>query len=110
MPTYEYRCTNCGEHLEVVQSFTDEPLGECPNCGKKALRKVFSPVGIVFKGSGFYKTDSRGGGKGGSRKTKEKEKETTSSSSGSSSSSESSSSDSSSSSSSDSSKKDSKIA
>jgi len=51
MPTYEYRCTNCGEHLEVVQSFTDEPLGECPNCGKKALRKVFSPVGIVFKGS-----------------------------------------------------------
>ncbi|HYT40154.1 MAG TPA: FmdB family zinc ribbon protein [Acidimicrobiia bacterium] len=109
MPTYEYRCTDCEEHLEVVQSFSDDPLTRCPNCGGQ-LRKVFSPVGIVFKGSGFYKTDSRGGGKGGSRKTKEKEKETTSSSSGSSSSSDSSSSDSSSSSSSDSSKKDSKIA
>src|SRR2546423_2538900 len=108
MPTYEYRCTDCEEHLEVVQSFSDDPLTRCPNCGGQ-LRKVFSPVGIVFKGSGFYKTDSPGGGKGGSRKTKEKEKETTSSSSGSSSSSESSAADSSSSSSSDSSKKDSKI-
>jgi putative FmdB family regulatory protein len=106
MPTYEYRCTNCDEHLEVVQSFSDEPLTECPKCGGP-LRKVFSPVGIVFKGSGFYKTDSRGG-KGGSRKTKEKE--TTSASSSSSSSSSDSSSSSNSSSSSDSSKKDSKIA
>ena len=96
MPTYEYRCTSCDEHLEVVQSFKDEPLTKCPNCGKKALRKVFSPVGIVFKGSGFYKTDSRGGGKGAS---KAKEKETSSSSSSSSSDSSSSSSDSSSSSS-----------
>ena len=59
MPTYEYRCTNCEEHLEVVQSFSDDALTKCPNCGKKTLRKVFSPVGIVFKGSGFYKTDSR---------------------------------------------------
>ena len=82
MPTYEYRCTACDEHLEVVQSFKDEPLTKCPNCGKKALRKVFSPVGIVFKGSGFYKTDSRGGGKG--KSSKPKESESTSSSSGSS--------------------------
>jgi putative FmdB family regulatory protein len=58
MPTYEYACKACGEHLEVVQSFKDDPLTECPNCGGE-LRKVFSPVGIAFKGSGFYKTDSR---------------------------------------------------
>lgn len=58
MPTYEYACRSCGEHLEVVQSFKDEPLSECPAC-KGTLRKVFSPIGITFKGSGFYKTDSR---------------------------------------------------
>jgi putative FmdB family regulatory protein len=58
MPTYEYRCRNCGEPLEVVQSFTDDPLTECPVCGGE-LRKVFQAVGIAFKGSGFYKTDSR---------------------------------------------------
>ena len=58
MPTYEYACKNCGEHLEVVQSFRDDPLTECPKC-QGPLRKVFSPVGIAFKGSGFYKTDSR---------------------------------------------------
>ena len=58
MPTYEYRCRNCGEPLEVVQSFTDDPLTECPACGGE-LRKVFQAVGIAFKGSGFYKTDSR---------------------------------------------------
>jgi putative FmdB family regulatory protein len=58
MPTYEYRCRNCGEPLEVVQSFTDDPLTECPACGGQ-LRKVFQAVGIAFKGSGFYKTDSR---------------------------------------------------
>jgi putative FmdB family regulatory protein len=60
MPTYEYACTSCGHHLEVVQSFSEEPLTVCPSCSGK-LRKVFSPIGIVFKGSGFYKTDSRGG-------------------------------------------------
>ena len=107
MPTYEYRCTNCDEHLEVVQSFSDDPLTKCPNCGGQ-LRKVFSPVGIVFKGSGFYKTDSRGGAKSGSHKPKEKEKETTSASS--SSSSASSDSSSTNSSSAGTSKKDSKIA
>ena len=58
MPTYEYACTACSERLEVVQRFTDAALTECPACGG-ALRKVFSPVGIVFKGSGFYKNDSR---------------------------------------------------
>ena len=58
MPTYQYACTECGERLEVVQKFTDEPLTVCPACAGK-LRKLFSPVGVVFKGSGFYKTDSR---------------------------------------------------
>jgi putative FmdB family regulatory protein len=60
MPTYEYACTSCGEHLEVVQSFRDDSLTECPACGGP-LRKVFGSIGIVFKGSGFYKTDSRPG-------------------------------------------------
>jgi putative FmdB family regulatory protein len=58
VPTYEYACTACGEQLEAVQSFTDAPLTECPACGG-VLRKVFSAVGVVFKGSGFYKNDSR---------------------------------------------------
>ncbi len=58
MPTYQYTCTDCGEPLEVVQKFTDTALTECPNCGGN-LRKVFSAVGVVFKGSGFYRTDSR---------------------------------------------------
>lgn len=58
MPTYEYRCKECGEHLEVVQSFKDEALTMCPGCGGD-LRKVFGSIGIAFKGSGFYKTDSR---------------------------------------------------
>jgi putative FmdB family regulatory protein len=62
MPTYQYACTSCGEDLEVVQKFSDGPLTECPVCGGR-LRKVFSPVGVVFKGSGFYKTDSRSTGK-----------------------------------------------
>lgn len=58
MPTYEYACAECGERLEAVQKFTDDPLTVCPACGGR-LRKVFSAVGIVFKGSGFYRTDSR---------------------------------------------------
>ena len=60
VPTYQYACTSCGEQTEAVQRFTDDPLTVCPACGG-ALRKVFSPVGIVFKGSGFYRTDSRNG-------------------------------------------------
>jgi putative FmdB family regulatory protein len=59
MPTYEYACTRCGQHVEVVQSMSDAPLTECGACGGP-LRKVFAPIGIVFKGSGFYRTDSRG--------------------------------------------------
>jgi putative FmdB family regulatory protein len=62
VPTYQYACTDCAERSEVVQKFTDEPLLVCSTCGGR-LRKVFSPVGIVFKGSGFYRTDSRAGAK-----------------------------------------------
>jgi len=58
MPTYQYRCQACANELEAFQKFTDAPLVDCPECGG-SLRKVFSPVGIVFKGSGFYATDSR---------------------------------------------------
>jgi putative FmdB family regulatory protein len=58
VPTYQYTCTECGEPVEALQKFTDAPLTECAACGGR-LRKVFSPVGIVFKGSGFYRTDSR---------------------------------------------------
>lgn len=60
MPTYQYACTECGEQLEAVQSFSDPALTECPACQGK-LRKVFNSVGIVFKGSGFYRNDSRAG-------------------------------------------------
>ncbi|MFF8485840.1 FmdB family zinc ribbon protein [Streptomyces antibioticus] len=59
MPTYQYQCTECGEGLEAVQKFTDDALTECPACHGR-LKKVFSAVGIVFKGSGFYRNDSRG--------------------------------------------------
>ncbi|MCP9953440.1 FmdB family zinc ribbon protein [Actinomadura madurae] len=62
MPTYQYVCTECGEPLEVVQKFSDDALTECPACTGR-LRKVFSAAGIIFKGSGFYRTDSRGSGK-----------------------------------------------
>jgi putative FmdB family regulatory protein len=62
VPTYQYACTECGEPLEVVQKFTDDALTECPACGGR-LRKIFSPAAIVFRGSGFYRTDSRSSGK-----------------------------------------------
>jgi putative FmdB family regulatory protein len=82
MPTYQYRCTECGEDLEAVQKFSDAPLTICPNCGGP-LRKVFNAVGVVFKGSGFYRTDSRNGSKSGDRADsgsaeKKSESETTS--------------------------------
>lgn len=60
MPTYQYACTECGGQFEAIQKFSDDPLTVHEACGGR-LRKVFSPVGIVFKGSGFYRTDSRGG-------------------------------------------------
>jgi putative FmdB family regulatory protein len=69
VPTYQYTCTECGEPVEAVQKFSDAPLTVCAVCGGR-LRKVFSPVGIVFKGSGFYRTDSRNGS--GSAKDKDK--------------------------------------
>ena len=61
MPTYSYACTECDNRFDIVQSFTDDTLTVCPACSGK-LRKLFNSVGIVFKGSGFYRTDSRGGG------------------------------------------------
>ena len=63
MPTYQYACTECGHGFEQFQSFSDEALTECPTCGGR-LRKVFNSVGIVFKGSGFYRNDSREAAKG----------------------------------------------
>jgi putative FmdB family regulatory protein len=66
VPTYEYACAECGERLEAVQKFSDDPLTVCPACGGR-LRKLFSPVGIVFKGSGFYRTDSRSSSVNGSK-------------------------------------------
>jgi putative FmdB family regulatory protein len=68
MPTYEYACQSCGTHVEVFQRFSDEPLTECGVCGGP-LRKVFHPAGILFKGSGFYVTDSRSGGSKASTRT-----------------------------------------
>ena len=59
MPTYAYQCTECGVQFERFQSFNDTPLTKCPECGKKSLRKVFTPAGIIFKGSGWYATDHR---------------------------------------------------
>ena len=59
MPTYQYSCTDCGHFFEAVQSFSDDSLTVCPECSGR-LRKVFNAVGVVFKGSGFYRTDSRG--------------------------------------------------
>jgi putative FmdB family regulatory protein len=73
MPTYDYRCDECGEEFEVWQSITDDPLTECPRCGGH-IRKVMSPAGIVLKGSGFYKTDSRRARTGGGDKKGEGEK------------------------------------
>lgn len=59
MPIYIYRCDNCGVQFERHQKFSDQPITRCPECSKKTLRKVYQPVGIVFKGSGFYSTDNR---------------------------------------------------
>ena len=80
MPTYQYTCTECGEPLEAVQKLTDAPLTVCTACGGR-LRKVFSAVGIVFKGSGFYRTDSRNGSRAADPAAKDKDKSSSESSS-----------------------------
>jgi putative FmdB family regulatory protein len=78
MPIYDYRCDHCGHSFSAVQSFSDQPLEKCPNCGKRP-RRLFTAPAIVFKGSGWYKTDSRRGsekseskGEGGETKTDSK--------------------------------------
>ena len=76
MPTYAYACTACGERTEKKQSFDDPPLEECPHCGGR-LRKLYSPVGIVFKGSGFYSTDAKSAA---SKKSSESDKSSSSTS------------------------------
>jgi putative FmdB family regulatory protein len=80
MPTYEYECTSCGQHIEVYQRIAEDPLSTCGACGG-ALRKVFHPAGIVFKGSGFYATDSRSGSKPASKPKREESGSSTASSS-----------------------------
>jgi putative FmdB family regulatory protein len=81
MPTYTYQCDNCGVRFDRHQKFSEKPLTVCPECSKKTLRKVYTPVGIVFKGSGFYATDHRspsgGTHKDGSSKEESKSKKTT---------------------------------
>ena len=80
MPTYTYQCDNCGVRFDRHQKFSEKPLTICPECSKKTLRKVFTPVGIVFKGSGFYATDHRspsgGSHKDGTSKDESKSKKT----------------------------------
>jgi putative FmdB family regulatory protein len=87
VPTYQYSCTDCGHFFEVFQSFSDDSLSVCPECDGK-LRKVFNAVGVVFKGSGFYRTDSRGssaGATGASSTSSSSDKSTSGDSAGSSS-------------------------
>ncbi|MDX9849877.1 MAG: zinc ribbon domain-containing protein [Anaerolineaceae bacterium] len=86
MPVYTYRCDNCGVQFDRKQSFTDPLLKVCPDCGKKTLHKVYTPVGIVFKGSGFYATDHRSPSGQNKSKTSHEEKSSSSSASESSSS------------------------
>jgi putative FmdB family regulatory protein len=74
VPTYQYSCTECGHFLEQFQAFTDDALTECPVCGGK-LRKVFNAVGVVFKGSGFYRNDSRSTGSSSDAPAAEKKSE-----------------------------------
>lgn len=74
MPLYAYRCENCGLQFDQVQRFSDSTLTTCPECGEETLRKLYQPVGIVFKGSGFYATDHRSPSGQASSKKAEKEK------------------------------------
>lgn len=75
VPTYQYACTACEHRFDAVQSFTDAALTECPECSGR-LRKLYGSVGVVFKGSGFYRTDSRSGGKNGKSGSESPSKET----------------------------------
>jgi putative FmdB family regulatory protein len=75
MPIYTYQCESCGVRFERQQSFSDAQLTRCPECNKKTLRKVYTPVGIVFKGSGFYSTDHRSPSGGGRAQSKSNESE-----------------------------------
>jgi putative FmdB family regulatory protein len=75
MPVYTYRCDNCGVQFEKQQSFSDQSLVRCPECGKKALKKVYQPIGIVFKGSGFYATDHHSPSGKSPKKEEKEEKE-----------------------------------
>ncbi|MGV3713196.1 FmdB family zinc ribbon protein [Pseudolysinimonas sp.] len=84
MPTYSYRCTECGTAFDVKQAFTDDALTECPTCGGK-LRKLFNTVGVTFNGSGFYRTDSRAASGGSSSDASSSSSSSTSSTSSSSS-------------------------
>lgn len=86
MPTYQYACTECDHRFEAVQSFSDSALTACPECSGK-LRKLYGAVGVVFKGSGFYRTDSRSSSSSSSSSSSKSESSTASSSSSSSSSS-----------------------
>jgi len=74
MPVYTYQCESCGVRFDRYQKFSDQSLTWCPECGKRALRKVYSPVGIVFKGSGFYSTDNRSPSGGGVNSGKSSDK------------------------------------
>lgn len=74
MPTYEYVCTSCGRRFELLQSFSDDPLETCGECGGR-LRRVFHPVGVMFKGSGFYSTDSKSHRSSGDGRPKKSESE-----------------------------------
>jgi putative FmdB family regulatory protein len=78
MPVYSYRCNNCGVQFDRHQKFSEEPLKDCPECGKPELRKLYQPVGIVFKGSGFYSTDHRSpSGRSAAKKAEKTEKSDT---------------------------------
>ncbi len=77
MPRYDYRCGDCGEQFEVVQTFDEAPLDTCPHCGGAKPRKLFGNVGVVFKGSGFYRNDSREASKSAAGKTSDSKSEST---------------------------------
>ena len=85
MPTYDYECTKCGHTFDAFQSMSEDPLVKCPQCNKNGLKRLIGGgLGVIFKGSGFYVTDNRGGGANGSKKSAEStsEKSTSSDSSG----------------------------